>query len=420
MCWAGFSRPCRPCRRWCRWRFLFAGTLLLLGGVILRLRQADGDFPQRLETAAKISVAGLGTLLGLLAMNGAKWDSGTLLFGGLFILALAGAVLILLPSLARRVVISLFVLFHFGGMVVAVTAVDPPNSAGPWLSKQLFHRVYRPYLSWLYLTNAYHFYSPDPGPPTLFWFAVKYSDGSYTWVKLPDRANSPIGMHYQRMLALPEHSFTSMARLPLSTSEYALEHIEVPERGTWEDIYRRRELGSMFLYRYPNPPKELANPEKGYPIPMVQGLDVVIQYREPSDIHKKVLSSVAKRILWNAPPAGPGLTAESVKVYRVVHQILSPAELAQGLSPLDKTKHAPFFLGEFDREGKMKDPLDPFLYWYLPITYVPHEYPKHGLALRADVPAIFVNVLKAKDGFLLDCLEMHAAGRLKKVPEENK
>jgi hypothetical protein len=402
---------------------LALGTFLLFNGIVRRLRVAGWDVHQRLESAAMVSVAGLGALFGYLSMDYA-WDSGHEFYISVFILTLCGALTIVLPTFARMAVVSLMILFHFGGMVVAITSIDPPSGTPPFVPKQLWSLVYRPYLTFMYMTNAYHFYSPDPGPPSLLWFAIQYSDGSYTWVKLPDRENSPIGMHYQRLLALPEHSFQPVPRLPFSSYELQVTGIKPPFRGSWEMIYRRREAGSARLYRYPNPPKELKEPAPGYPIPIVpdSSIQLFAQYREPTDVHKRILAGIAKRILWRAPPGPPGTTAQSVKLYRVVHQILSPKDLADGVSPMDKTSFAPYFMGEFDRDGRLKDELDPFLYWYLPITMVPADYPKPdmtNLLERPGLPVVYVG-LKPKGGFLLDCLEMHAAGRIVNDPQEKK
>jgi hypothetical protein len=407
---------------------LAGGTFLLFNAIVRRLRSTSWELSARIESSAMVSLAGLGALLGygFFRIHDA-WDSGIEFTVSLFILALCGSLLILLPPLARRVALSLMLVFHFGGMATAITSVDPPGGTPPYIPKQLWTWVYRPYLTVVYMTNAYHFYSPDPGPPALLWFAIQYSDGSYTWVKLPDRDNSPIGMHYQRILSLPEHSFQPQPRLPLSLVELRLTGTREPERGPWETIYARRELGSTFLYRYPNPPKELSNPARGYPIPMIPpyNIEIVAQYREPQDIHKMILAGIAKRILSAAPDAGEGVTATSVKLYRVVHRILSPQELAEGVSPLEKTKFAPYFMGEFDRDGNLVNALDPFLYWYLPIVMVQADYPESDLVdssfgggQRLKIPMVLYG-LKPKGGFLLDCLEMHAAGRID-VPREKK
>jgi hypothetical protein len=408
---------------------LAAGIALLVIAVVRRLKTTGWETPQRIESSAMVSLAGLGALVsyGFFRIH-QEWDSGIEFSVSLFILALCGSLLILLPPLARRTALSLMLVFHFGGMATAITSIDPPGGTPPYLPKQLWTWVYRPYLTFLYMTNAYHFYSPDPGPPSLLWFAIQYSDGSYTWVKIPDRANSPVGMHYQRVLAMPEHSYQPQPRLPFSLFELKVANAEIPQRGPWETIYARRELGSTFLYRYPNPPRELKEPAPGYPIPMVPpaNIDIMSQYREPQDVHKKILAYIARRMLENAPPAPTeGVTAQSVKMYRLIHRILSPQELAEGMSPLDKTKYAPYFMGEFDRNANLKDPLEPFLYWYLPITMVPPDYPRpevsalDAVAPRPQIPVVYVG-LKPKGGFLLDCLEMHAAGRIADRAKEKK
>ena len=72
-----------------------------------------------------------------------EWTSGRIFFGGLFALTMVGALLILLPSLARRVALSLIVVFHLVGIVTAVTVVEPGNGTPPWVSQQLMAWVYR-------------------------------------------------------------------------------------------------------------------------------------------------------------------------------------------------------------------------------------------------------------------------------------
>ena len=401
---------------------LFTGTILILIAVVRRLREETWAWPTRLESAAVVSLAGLGALAGLSGMR-TDWYSGLMFYVALFVLCLGGSILILLPGLARRIALSLLVLYHFGGMVVCATSIDPPNAQGPWVSKQLWTYCYRPYLSFMYLTNAYHFYSPDPGPPALLWFAIRYDDGSYTWVRIPERANSPVGMHYQRLLALPEHSFGQLPRLPWSDAELRLA-AELgqlkngwPSRGSWEEIYLRRENGSLLRFG----PKRLQ-------LPMVTDLDAQIQYREPNDLSKKMIASVARRAFLDAPPARDengnlkeGVYPKTIKVYRIIHQVLTPHELAQGVSPLEKTKHWPYFLGEFDGDGKLVDEKDPFLYWYIPILKVPTKYPENGPKVGGmGAPAIRARDVAPQDGFLLDGLELHAAGRPRRPLEENK
>src|SRR5262249_23259276 len=133
--------------------------------------------------------------------------------------AMVGVVIVLLPSMGRRLVASLLVLFHFGGILTAVTAVQPHgNAPGPWLPMTVWNLVYRPYLQFVYLNNAYHFYSPEPGPPTLVWFCVEFEGKAKPeWVKLITREECATRLKYQRMLALTEsinsHDFTSQQKL---------------------------------------------------------------------------------------------------------------------------------------------------------------------------------------------------------------
>jgi hypothetical protein len=389
---------------------LGAGVLAAGVAVLRRLRGAGWELNERVESAGVLALAAFVALLAYLGMDrgdvrpadalmprpdGSKpdygWDSGQMFFGALAGVALAGSVLVLLPSLARRVVISLLLIFHFGGMCTAVTSVDPPNGTAPWLSMQLWAYVYRPYLSFMYLSNAYHFYSPDPGPPTLLWFRVQYEDGTFRWIKVPDRDQSPIGLHYQRMLALTESTNNPVLRLPLTEAEkwQLRQQGRVIDHDSWEEILQRRRLGTT-MRGHP------------YPIQLVANMELNMQYREPQDLAKKLIASYARHVAANAPHTeDPSIKVKSVKVYRLTHTILSPAELAQGGSPDEEARFMPFFEGEFDPDGHLVDPRDPFLYWYLPIVWVPGSYPAEGTGIYVGVPI-------PPGAKLLNCLKIHA------------
>jgi len=80
-------------------------------------------------------------------------------------------------------------------------------------------------------------------------------------------------------------------------------------------------------------------------------------------------------------------------------------------------------LGEFNGEGKLLNPMDPFLYWYVPIQNVGGWWTSDGIrhssrtyldAPHNFAPTIVFGVAQSKDTFLLDGLEMHAAGPVKK------
>ena len=375
---------------------LVIGFVLTYATVVERLRRMTWDDWDRLEASAMVSASILGAVACLSAMDDA-WTSGRVFFGGLFALTLVGGILILLPSLLRRVALSLVVVFHLCGLVTAITVVDPPNGSAPWISQVLMARVYRPYLHLLYMSNAYHFYSPDPGTSTVLRFAVFYSDGERKWIEVPNKKDCPIGMTYQRVNALPEHSFYSNGRFPPNDSDLRADpNMPRPPRGSWDDINRRRQHGSTQSW----------GPE-GKPIPMVLDMDPTWQYQQPTEVSEHQIASLARH-LWHYPPAQsptPGVTISSVKVYRVKVHVLTPYELAKGRDPFDPIKTMPYFLGEFDKTGTLLHPEDPFLYWYLPIVRVSPSFPEQ----RAGLPVVNVRVDPPKFNVLLDCLEMHAA-----------
>jgi hypothetical protein len=237
--------------------------------------------------------------------------------------------------------------------------------------------------------------------PTLLWFYVHYTDGTYQQVRLPDRDSSPVGMHYQRMLALPVHTFQPGPRPPTrqELADFAEKTGVPPPRESWEEITARRVRGS----RRPYPDR----------IPVVLDMDPFQpyrdpQYREPTELSKMLIASAARHVFWTAPQR-PGAQVRSVKVYAVVQTVIGPAELAAGVSPLEKSKYMPFFVGEFDGQGKLLDPHEPFLYWYLPIVVVPLDYPEGCPGPEIGVPGIRVATLPRR-GRWIDCLETHAAG----------
>src|SRR5262249_49947710 len=140
-----------------------------------------------------------------------------LLFAAMTLVALVAAPLVIVPQVTRRAVISGLILLHFAGICTAALAAPPT----PWVIAQLWVRIYRPYLEFMYLNNAYHFYAPEPGAASHIWFRVTYMDAQknkfYQWVKMPDvdlDGKSPRGLAYQRMLAMTENAVNSESRYP--------------------------------------------------------------------------------------------------------------------------------------------------------------------------------------------------------------
>ena len=55
---------------------------------------------------------------------------------------------------------------------------------GSMISERI-NKPFRPYLDFLFLSSAYQFFAPDPGPTSLIWFRVRYEDGTVRWKEWP-------------------------------------------------------------------------------------------------------------------------------------------------------------------------------------------------------------------------------------------
>jgi hypothetical protein len=330
--------------------------LALLGGGLLAAGAAVAIRPR---SAVVLALAALAALLANLSLD-AEWDSARLVLNVAVGVAAVAAVVVLLPRWARRVIVSLLIVLHFGGILSAVTSVPPPGGPAPWLSTQIWARFYRPYLQFMYLNNAYHFYSPDPGPATLLWFRVQYADGFYQWLRFPDRKHHVLAVQYQRRLSMTE-STNQLVALP-SVVPPNLQ--QVLQQIQYERMRAGERLG---IPPHPHPELPLAN-----------------QFREPLPYSKRMLQTYARHVAHAYPhPADPGVEVTGVKVYRVVHQIILPQPFSEGMEPYDPTLYLPYYQGEYAKDGTLKDPHefhpdgslkklgDPFLYWLLPILKVP-------------------------------------------------
>ena len=388
--------------------FLLAGVLIAAIAVERRLQTSSWQLEDRAESAGLLALAAFVSLLAFLGMD-ESWDSGGLFFGALTGVALVGSFLVLLPKVGRRIAASILVVLHFSGILMAITAVPPRNDPAPWLSMQAWTHGYRHYLTFMYLTNAYHFYSPDPGPPTLLWFYVKYEDGTYRWIKLPNKSESPVLLHHQRQLAAAE-STNNPGGIPLLAEvipayeqKFGRKYEILPgvPHDSWEVILRRRHTGADLPYVELTKVDDEGRPWPA-PIQLVRDETEILQYSEPQEFARRLIASFARHIARTSPnPEHPNVGVKYVRVYRVTHNLLSPRELSEGNLPTDEVYYTPIYMGKYDIDGKLLDPKDPFLFWYLPIMKVPERYPKAGTALYAHV---------AQTGPLriLDCVKIHA------------
>jgi hypothetical protein len=334
--------------------FLVIVRLALLGGGLVAAGIAVTRRPRSAMVLALAGLAAWGAGQGL----DQDWDSARALLHVLAVVAGVAAGLVCLPRAVGRAAVSLLILIHFGGILTAVTSVPPPGGAGPWLANQLWTRFYRPYLQFMYLNNAYHFYSPEPGPATLVWGYLRYADGSSRWVEIPNRrehVKDALANEYYRRLAMNE-SINRMQPIQPAPAEVA-----------------RRRLLAGELGDIPSPSA------------IAQHLPGVAQYQVPADTARHLLTVYARFLAHTYPADDRSVGVASVKLYRVIHGLIPPGNFAAGDDPLDPTLYVPYYQGEFDADGNLLDPNDPFLYWLIPI--LKFERAPGGLLLPAGLAA---------------------------------
>jgi hypothetical protein len=396
-----------------------AGLILAAQAVILRFRHGREEAEERVESAAVVALAGFTALLGVKALH--DWDSATMVMWGLIVAAGCGVVLVLLPARSRRVAASALAVFHFVGIFTVVTMLPPPVPRGsaPFLANKAWMHVYRYYLETIFMHNAYHFYSPEPGPPTLLWFKLNYlnENGPHfkvtpqslgalramgvdkdvvakleplegaefatheqlveqlkktfnddqlknyqetvidqtwnvksEWFKMPRREDSPVSLHYQRLLSITESCNGVIYQPPIGTVE----------------LFAPRRLAAGRLHDIPTHPGE----------------SVDSQFQHVDDRSGLMIPSVVRRIARDWPHHSKDSSANlvSIKMYRVRRQIIQPIEMADGGDALDDWHNLAFYLGEFFPDGKnvnAKD--DPYLYWLIPIIQKTDFDQKKGL-----------------------------------------
>ena len=291
---------------------------------------------------------GMGAIASVLAVGGlpGEWDSFRLFFTVTTGVAATGAVFCVLPSQWRYGVASALLLFHFSGIFFATTA--PPVT--PWLTDQLFSRIYNPYLQFVYLRNAYHFYSPEPGPASVMAYLLKTETGTdpvtgkkeyktqwFVLPKRPDNIRDPLGLGYYRLISLSEHTSRGSPGLVIPTESFEKTEMSRRRHDVQNIIPYHRDDLRLAQYKLPNP-----------------------------EVARYILPSYASHvILFNKDKDEAAKT--TVKVYRLEHRDLTPAQLAAGISPYHPTTYRPYFLGEFDAFGNLTNPQEELLYWMIPV-----------------------------------------------------
>jgi len=266
-----------------------------------------------------------------------SWDSGPRVTYVMAVVGLIATGLALMPTRMRWITVTILPLLHFSGIMTAVTG-PPPQ---PYLSEQMWARIYRPYLQFMYLNNAYQFYSPEPGSAVQLWACIKYKtedkNRRFKWFRMPvrpEQVRDPLGLTYFRRLALTERF-----NAPNNAAESPAE---------MDQIRQRRELRRD--------------------IPHHPQLTESQEYRAPTnEFRRLVLPSYARHLIHANQVSD--LEVESILLYRVDHRIVLPGSISQGFSVFDPSWYVPVFYGEFDAAGILLDAKEPMLYWVVPILY---------------------------------------------------
>jgi hypothetical protein len=397
-------------------RLFFMGAGLLLAGIAVarRLQTTSWELEDRVESAGVLAVSAFVALLSYLALD-RTWDSGEIFLEALIGIALVGSFIVLLPRTGRRIAAVAFVLFHFCGILTAVSSVAPRQDPPPWLPTLIYCSFYRYYLFFTHFTNAYHFYSPDPGPPTLVWFHIEYTDGSTRWKKIPNRDESPIGLHHQRMLAAAESTMNPPSP-PILTQDLIKQFEQktkqkyelfpgIPHASGEEIIQRRKMAGDTYKFVDPNNKR----PAPLWPI-FEEMPPWMSQYSEPMEFSRRLIASYARHVAHTE--SDPDNPVKAVRIYRIVHKMITPRELYEGKDPLDPTLFLSYYMGKYDPNGKILDPEDPFLFWHVPIVRVSKRYPEPGTYVPTpDGPMLSLMLFQptAEDeGKILNFVEIHA------------
>ncbi len=329
-----------------------------------------GEVSPRIEGSALVLLAGVVCFLTCWALylgpdREGEWDSMRNLFAGLTLAALVVSPVVAARQGLRRALVSVLILLHFGGILTAIMSTPP----GPWVFSYLGTRVYQPYLQFMWLSNAYRFYVPQPTPTSQVWFRAEYldADGSklVRWLKLPDLIDEetpdyPLRLQYQRRLALTHNVGGSEPPLQPEKNRLAMQNREWQAR-------ERDPLGPPL--GAPAPPPLVI----GRPIPFQPDMAATQQYMPPDANTRLLVSSYARYVLRERWPEYPNARPQAVKVYRALHRIVDPGPLGHGVDPRAPYLYVPVYLGEYDPAGNLLDERDPLLYWVVPILPDPAE-----------------------------------------------
>jgi hypothetical protein len=265
----------------------------------------------------------------------------------------------------RRLAVSLLFVLHFCAITTACLAAPP----SPWIVQQTWGRLFRPYLEFMYLNNAYHFYAPEPGPSSYMWFRVIHTSPDQeefgTWYKIPQldedgNSQHPVALEYQRFLSLTESVVSTDSLPPTEMFD------QQKKQWGWHPFWKNR----IELVPAQNDDERVGiPPPKHMRIPLKPGLLPAQQVYMPGDSSRRLFASYARFVArkFATHPEHPDWKLKSVKVYRVIHSIPPVLWFHNRIPPNDPELYQPYYVGNYDSRGILIEDQDPYRNWLIPV-----------------------------------------------------
>ena len=341
---------------------------------LFRSRADDSSTAVAQESALAFAVGAVLCILGSFTLDAGgefprDWTTLRMFLRVVAAVCLFASALVVVSTAVRRVALSFLIAIHFTGICTAALSAAP----SPWIVQQTWMRVFRPYLEFVYLNNAYHFYAPEPGPASYLWFRVIYSTpkgDQGEWYKVPGldekgRIKHHVALEYQRLLSLTE-SVGMFEPLPPEMQQNKLTNRFEPNPL----YYYRMSLQPGMTTTLMDTVVGKVDLGKFWRIPLAQDMTVDKQVAIPNQVSRALLESyarfVAHKHATHGDPEKKDWQVKSIKIYRVLHWIPPILWFQNRFSPTDPHLYRPYYLGNYTPDGERLEDLDPYRFWMLP------------------------------------------------------
>lgn len=214
------------------------------------------------------------------------------------------------PPRWLKIGITLLLLYHMVAITINVLSGGARSHA---LQRIDYSLKIRPYLDFLWLTNAYRFFSPDPGASNVVWFRIAFKDKTAQCVQLPEKRDFNWRMPLQRQV--------SLAMLLLMNTENVMREDEATAARMMSD--NRPSFKRQF-----------------------------------SPYGEAILQSFIRHVSRDArySKSASGAEIESIDVFSCDYGIREPGHVRMNWDMYDPRLLTAYFVGRFLPDGKWKEP----------------------------------------------------------------